>query len=131
MFSMPAVRLFEYSVEKEAVEVESELGIIEVQRPDGQIGRYLRTDGFDASGRRLYGLLGTVTSMSEGCPTCRDPWDVYTHRLGDELATDFERHTSLFQCGDCGSLLEVFPEGRESPVRLSVDEARRAFPGAL
>ena len=128
---MPEVRLLEYAVQKDAVSVPRETGIVEVDRPDGRVGRYLRTDGFDPDGRRLYLLVGSVAARSSGCPTCNDPWDVYRHGVGDRLASDDVRHSLLLRCPDCGSLFEAVPEERRTPRLLSVDDARRAFPGAL
>lgn len=128
---MPEVRLLEYAVQKDVVMIDAETGIIEVPREPGRLGRYLRTDSFDDEGRRLYGLIGTVTDPSPGCPTCRDPWDVYQHSLADRVASDEGRHALLLRCRDCESLFEVFPEEREAPRRISDAEARMAFPGAL
>ena len=128
---MPEVRLFEYAMEKDVVSVDAETGIIEVPRDSGRVGRYLRTDGFDDQGRRLYGLVGTVADLSSDCPSCRDPWDLYRHSLADQMASDEERHALLLRCGDCGSLFEAFPEERPAPRRLTHAEARMAFPGAL
>ena len=128
---MPEVRLFEYSVQKDIAWVDQETGIIEIPRAAGQVARYLRTDGFDDGGRRLYGLLGLVATHRDGCPSCRDPWDLCTHHLGDRLALDEARHAVLLRCQDCRSLFEAFPEERVTPAHLTEAEARRAFPGAI
>jgi len=131
MSAVPEIRLFEHAIDKAVAIVSEETGIIEVVSEGGRVGRYLRTDGFDAEGRRRYGLVDTVAEATVGCPTCRAPWDLYGHGLGTELAGDYERHSLLLRCDDCGALFECYPEGRAQPERLSPDLARSRFPGAL
>lgn len=65
------------------------------------------------------------------CGLCHNAWLPYIRRQYLRLAVDFGRHAELCQCPQCGSLYEVFPEDRTAPARLTVEQSRQLYPGAL
>lgn len=68
---------------------------------------------------------------SGGCDLCNDAWLPYINRQYIRLASDAERHAELCQCPRCGSLYQVFPEDLTVPAKLTLEQVRRLFPGAL
>jgi hypothetical protein len=73
----------------------------------------------------------TRHGKSAECDLCQDTWLPYIRRQYLRLAVDFDRHAELCQCPQCGSLYEVFPEDLTSPARLTVEQSRQRYPGAL
>ncbi len=65
------------------------------------------------------------------CGLCHEAWLPYVHGQYIRLADDIDRHAELCQCPECGSLYEVFPEDLAAPVRLTVEQGRQHYPGAL
>lgn len=128
-----SVHLLAGSAPGPVAEVEDARAVAELasDRPD-LWHRYLRTEDRNAeTGLRVYVSIGARCGPRATCATCVEPWELYNHRLGDELGVDQERHAVLLRCRDCGALHEAFPEERETPRRLCLDEARSKFPGAI
>ena len=93
--------------------------------------RYLRTEDRDAeTGLRIYISIGIRRGPHATCTTCAQPWDLYSHRLGDQIGVDQVRHAILLRCRDCGALYEAYPEERMAPRRLSQSDACSKFRGA-
>lgn len=65
------------------------------------------------------------------CEQCKDPWKLFFDDKFIELAENFERHSILCKCPQCGTLYEMYPEGRATPPEITEAEARERFPGAL
>lgn len=65
------------------------------------------------------------------CELCKDPWELYFSHKYVELAQNYELHSFLMKCEKCGDLYHVVPEDRKPPRRLTVEEARELYPGAL
>jgi uncharacterized Zn finger protein len=68
------------------------------------------------------------SAAKQVCSICDDPSMYFSLKV---LASDEVRHALLLECPSCGALWEVFPEVKEMPTRLTVNEARSRFPGAL
>lgn len=65
------------------------------------------------------------------CSECGDLYVFIVRGQREELAVDFERHSRLIRCRMCLSLYEYDVEDRQEAERISVEEARKRFPGAL
>lgn len=65
------------------------------------------------------------------CELCQDPWEPFFAGKFIELANSFELHSFLCKCPQCGTLYDVYPEGRAAPKKITEAEARERFPGAL
>jgi uncharacterized Zn finger protein len=63
------------------------------------------------------------------CDFCADVTVTYTEL--DQLAIDFEQHSFLLRCPECGRLFDMAPEEKRPAEELSEAEARRRYPGAL
>jgi hypothetical protein len=80
--------------------------------------------------RRLRDSLGRLLrndSVDYGCDYCADHANrSYGHVT--QIASDEDRGFVLLQCPQCGALYENAPGGFDETRRLTVPEAREAFP---
>src|SRR3954467_732266 len=75
--------------------------------------------------------LSEIMSRVTECSECGDLYWFIVRGRPEELAVEFDRHSRLLRCATCGSLYDYYAEGRGDPERLTIDEARLRFPGAL
>jgi hypothetical protein len=80
------------------------------------------------------GDCSTLSTLPEDlmvCELCSYSWDLFLSHKYVELANNTERHSFMVKCDQCGDLYDVIPEERRPPARLTIEEARNLYPGAL
>jgi hypothetical protein len=77
--------------------------------------------------RETLGRLLRTEAVLYGCDYCADDANRFYGHV-TQIASDADRGFILLQCPDCGALYENTPGGFDETRRLSVSEARQAFP---
>ena len=89
-----------------------------------------RSEAMDDWRRRLRDSLGRLLrsdSVNYGCDYCADDANRFYGHV-KQIASDEDRGFILLQCPHCSALYENTPGGFDETRRLTVPEAREAFP---
>lgn len=70
---------------------------------------------------------GRSRSDDPECSICSAPWKLFFD--GEEIGANLERYSFLIRCPKCGRFYESYGFGKENPRKVSLNEARRLFPG--